>query len=167
VKKRERLWTSKRLAVSVAMRSKVAGSVRHGVKSSTRSAGRKSFNSSPQSSTALGLCSTGEQVGGCITLKGLCVPWFVHKKGEKMSVSKMVEEWRSIREEIRRLEELQHSPITDKYGRVWVWKDMDLYTHCGMAWPKSALDNPDHYGLPTKGALDNPNYQFCEICKGN
>lgn len=56
--------------------------------------------------------------------------------------------------------------LYDALGRTWVWRNKDLYAHDGMAWPLAFITNPK-IGLPTQHALDNPNYQWCAICRGS
>lgn len=105
-----------------------------------------------------------------------CLAWWLTRltrKAHAMSsttateiVSDLIGQWRATRAELRRLDEYAHPPIVDKFNRVWTWKDNDVYTHDNMAWPASFFDNPDNYGLPRASALNNPNYNFCDICKG-
>jgi hypothetical protein len=78
--------------------------------------------------------------------------------------SALVDDWQAARRALREIEEAEHPNITDALGRVWQWKDKDLYTHDSMAWPR---DHVMHSGvsLPSQAALDNPNYQWCSICK--
>lgn len=81
-------------------------------------------------------------------------------------IGAMIGEWQTLRAELRQIEEAEHPAITDKYGRVWTWKDKDLYVHDGMAWPESFFNDHASYGLPSARALSNPNYTFCDTCKG-
>jgi hypothetical protein len=73
--------------------------------------------------------------------------------------------WQQSRAALRVIEEAEHPDVTDAFGRVWVWKDKDLYTHDGMAWPLGHVTNKK-MSLPTDQALQNPNYQWCSICMG-
>lgn len=78
----------------------------------------------------------------------------------------LLDRWHAARAELRALEVAEHPPIIDKFGREWTWKDENLYTHDSMAWPATIFDGPDSYGLPKASALNNPNYVFCDTCKG-
>jgi hypothetical protein len=78
-------------------------------------------------------------------------------------ISALVDEWQDLRKALREAEEAAHPPITDALGRVWTWKDGDLYTHDSMAWPRAFVESAN-VGLPTRYALDNPNYRWCSIC---
>lgn len=56
--------------------------------------------------------------------------------------------------------------IVDSYGRVWVWKDRDLFVH-----DDTIAATPEMIavaGLPQPGLADrNPNYHgLCAICRG-
>lgn len=81
------------------------------------------------------------------------------------AVRELIVSWQQSRQALRAIEEAGHPDVTDVFGRVWVWKDKDLYTHDGMAWPLDHVTNRN-MGLPTKQALENPNYQWCSICVG-
>jgi hypothetical protein len=76
----------------------------------------------------------------------------------------LIDEWQALRQELRAMEVAEHPDITDALGRVWKWKDGDLYTHDSIASPKAFVTRPK-MSLPTQAALENPNYQWCEICK--
>lgn len=76
-------------------------------------------------------------------------------------IGALVTEWQQLRAEIAEMERAEHPNITDRFGRVWVWKSKDLYRHCGTAAPVHMIDD---FGLPTQAALDNPNYNLCAIC---
>lgn len=80
--------------------------------------------------------------------------------------SNAVDAWQQARRDVREWERAEHPDITDRFGRVWVWKDGDLYTHDDtLAFPRAFLD--DRIGLPRPGlADDNPNYsRLCDICR--
>lgn len=82
-------------------------------------------------------------------------------------VADLVDRWRDARRELAAIERAEHPPITDALGRSWEWipgGSGDLYGHDGMAWPRHLVERPD-VGLPTPGALDNPNYRWCELCR--
>ena len=76
-------------------------------------------------------------------------------------VNELLATWQATREELRAIEAAEHPDITDRFGRVWVWKSRDLYRHCSTAAPAAMIDG---FGLPTQAALDNPNYVLCDIC---
>ena len=76
----------------------------------------------------------------------------------------LLAQWDEARQTLSAIEEAEHPDLTDKFGRAWAWKDKDLYTHDGMAWPVSFVQSQG-IGLPTEHALNNPNYQWCSICK--
>lgn len=76
-------------------------------------------------------------------------------------VEKLITDWLTARAEIQAIERAEHPDIIDRFGRAWRWKCKDLYVHCG------SVDTPDMidmYALPTQFALDNPNYDLCDIC---
>lgn len=64
-------------------------------------------------------------------------------------ISALVDEWQDIRKALHEAEEAAHPPITDVLGRVWTWKDGDLYTHDSMAWPREFVESAN-IGLPSK-----------------
>lgn len=76
-------------------------------------------------------------------------------------VGALLTSWQTARAELKTLEAAEHPDITDRYGRVWVWKGRDLYRHCSTAAPAHMIDS---FGLPTQAALDNPNYVLCAVC---
>ncbi len=77
-------------------------------------------------------------------------------------VTKLITEWQAARAALAAIERTEHPDITDQHGRVWTWRGRgDLYRHCGTAAP---IDMISQFGLPTQAALDNPNYDLCEIC---
>lgn len=92
----------------------------------------------------------------------------------RILVAATVAEWQRLRAQIAEIERAEHPDITDSYGRVWTWfageqrlkYSDELYVHCGMV----ASTDPDsgvylhRHGLPTQAALDNQNYELCEIC---
>ncbi|MFB7919355.1 hypothetical protein [Streptomyces sp. NPDC056061] len=77
------------------------------------------------------------------------------------AVAKLIVDWQSARAELAELERAEHPDITDRHGRVWVWKSKNLYRHCGNAAPAYMIND---FGLPTQRALDNPNYELCDVC---
>lgn len=79
-------------------------------------------------------------------------------------VRQLIADWNAARALIRRNEEAAHPDVVDVLGRTWTWKDGDLYRHDSMCWPLSMVTDP-RVGWPSRNALDNPNYQWCEICK--
>lgn len=82
------------------------------------------------------------------------------------AVQEAVNEWQDLRRQVVEDERHEHPPITDKFGRVWVWKRHDLYTHDDtLALPGEWL-RAGRVDLPRPGLADvNPNYQrLCAIC---
>ena len=80
-------------------------------------------------------------------------------------VPAMLEEWRSLRAELRAAEEAEHPNIVDRFGRVWIWWKGDLYRHDDtLAVPHDMIEIMN---LPRRGlAEDNPNYAgLCFICR--
>lgn len=75
----------------------------------------------------------------------------------------LVGRWLAVRAELRRRERAEHRDLVDKFGRAWIWRDGDLYTHDKMAWTRAMIEG-SACGLPTPAALANPNYDFCPIC---
>lgn len=86
----------------------------------------------------------------------------LHRAG---AVNATLDEWERLRKELRAIEEAEHPPITDVLGRQWTWKDGDLYVHDGMAWPREFVERAE-MELPSQAALENPNYRWCPICRG-
>lgn len=61
-----------------------------------------------------------------------------------------------------------HPDITDRFGRVWVWKHSDIYTHDdAIALTEDLLlTGYARMSLPHRKLRDNPNYAgLCGICK--
>lgn len=79
-------------------------------------------------------------------------------------VGDMIDEWQALRAELAALERAEHPDITDRFGRVWVWKSGDLYSHDRtLARPR---DHIDQIGLPSARLADNPNYAgLCARCR--
>lgn len=80
-------------------------------------------------------------------------------------IGRMIAEWQALRSEISEAERAEHPDVVDHHGRSWSWIAGDLYQHCGMAWPLHSIQNPRH-GLPSESVRNNPNYDLCDICKG-
>ena len=76
-------------------------------------------------------------------------------------VGRLLADWQTARVALKEMDRAEHPDTTDQFGRVWTWKDKDLYRHCGIACPAYMIDG---FGLPTQRALDNPNYDLCGIC---
>lgn len=76
-------------------------------------------------------------------------------------IAGLVNDWTNARAELHELERAEHPDVTDRFGRVWTWRGKDLYAHCGIAAPKDMIDD---FVLPSQTALDNPNYDPCDIC---
>lgn len=85
-----------------------------------------------------------------------------------MSGQQTAEERRVLAERgISAVERAEHPDVVDHHGRVWTWKDGDLYVHDGaLAWPLVFVLDGRH-GLPEPGLADrNPNYSgLCLICR--
>ena len=79
------------------------------------------------------------------------------------AVSSLIDEWQQLRAEMRAIEVAEHPPITDKYGRVWTWKDRDLYVHDQLAFTADMVRS-ERVGLPKAMLRDSPNYRLCGIC---
>jgi hypothetical protein len=78
------------------------------------------------------------------------------------SVSALIDRWTSAREELAAIERAEHPDIVDQHGRTWTWRGRgDLYRHCGNAAPDHMIND---FGLPAQSALDNPNYDLCDVC---
>jgi len=76
-------------------------------------------------------------------------------------VGNLLADWQATRLALRAIERAEQPDIADQFGRVWTWKDKDLYRHCGIVVPVRWIGS---FGLPLQAALDNPNYDLCEIC---
>ena len=83
-----------------------------------------------------------------------------HREGQA-AVSRLLADWQAARAALAEIERAEHPDITDRFGRVWTWRWGDLYTHCGSAVPADWVPT---WGLPSQRALDNPNYDLCDIC---
>jgi hypothetical protein len=79
-------------------------------------------------------------------------------------MAEKIAEWLGLRAEIAALEQTEHPDLTDRHGRVWIWWQGDLYRHCGMAFPEELIRTA---GLPSETVRTNPNYDLCEICRGD
>lgn len=77
------------------------------------------------------------------------------------AVGKLIASWQSARAALAEIERAEHPDIVDRHGRTWTWVSKDLYRHCGNAAPKDMIND---FGLPRQSALDNPNYDLCDIC---
>lgn len=77
------------------------------------------------------------------------------------SVENLIADWQEARAALAEIERAEHPDIIDRHSRVWAWVSKDLYRHCCTAAPADMINQ---FGLPTQGALDNPNYDLCDIC---
>lgn len=77
----------------------------------------------------------------------------------------LIADWQAARKALRAIEEAEHPDLTDAFGRTWRWMDGELYGHDKMAWTKAMVLAPG-IGLPSQYALENPNYAWCAVCKG-
>lgn len=78
-------------------------------------------------------------------------------------IGPMLDEWQQLRAALRAAERAEHPDVTDQLGRVWVWKDGDIYLHDGMAWPLVFIQQRTAWPNPV--LLDNPNYHWCDACR--
>lgn len=76
----------------------------------------------------------------------------------------LLAEWAAARAAIKAAEAAEHPDLTDKFGRVWVWKSGDLYVHDCLAWPADAILS-DRIALPSPSLKDNQNYRLCGVCR--
>lgn len=76
-------------------------------------------------------------------------------------IARLLFELQVARAQLAAIEQAEHPDVTDRFGRVWTWCGKDLYAHCGIAAPKDRIDD---FVLPSQTALDNPNYDPCDIC---
>ncbi len=78
----------------------------------------------------------------------------------------MIADWQATRAALREIEEREHPDITDRHGRVWVWRSGDLYAHdATLAMPRDFVTHP-RLGLPRAECADNPNYwRLCATCR--
>jgi hypothetical protein len=83
------------------------------------------------------------------------------------AVRGMLAEWQALRAELRAVEEAEHPPFTDQFGRVWTWKGGDLWTHDDtLAFPRDMIGRLT--GRPSESLRDNPNYwRLCDICRSH
>jgi hypothetical protein len=79
------------------------------------------------------------------------------------TVTGLLAEWQVARAVLADLERAEHPDVTDRLGRVWVWRGRgDLYRHCGTAAPLGMIDM---FGVPRDSVLRNPNYPvLCVVC---
>lgn len=76
----------------------------------------------------------------------------------------LVDEWIQARADLRAMDEAEHPPISDKFGRDWTWTTASVYVHDQMAWTEGMIRS-GQFGLPRADRLrDNPNYDLCSIC---
>lgn len=73
--------------------------------------------------------------------------------------------WQAARAELRALEEAEHPPFRDRWGRLWTWVSGDLWHHDDtLAYPRDMIDALT--ALPPEKLRDNPNYwKLCGICR--
>lgn len=77
-----------------------------------------------------------------------------------------IADWQAARAGLRALQEAEHPPFTDKFGREWTWVSADLWHHDDtLAMSRGMIDALT--SLPPEKLRDNPNYhKLCEICRG-
>jgi hypothetical protein len=80
------------------------------------------------------------------------------------AVSNLLRQLVYTRALLRELEAAEHPDITDRFGRVWTWRDEDIYAHDVMAWSLDSITHPD-VRLPPAELASNPNYaSLCAVC---
>jgi hypothetical protein len=82
------------------------------------------------------------------------------------AVRGMLAEWQALRAELRVIEEAEHPPFTDRFGRVWTWFGReDTWHHDDtLAMSRDMVERLT--GLPHEKLRDNPNYhKLCDICR--
>lgn len=82
-----------------------------------------------------------------------------------LAVNRMLADWQAARAELRAMEEEEHPPFTDKFGRQWTWVSKELWHHDDtLALTRDMIDRLA--GLPPETLRGNPNYhKLCEICR--
>ncbi len=80
-------------------------------------------------------------------------------------IGHLLDEWHVLRAKLSEVDKRLHPDIVDRFGRAWVWIGGDLYAHDSMAWTRGMIEHPQA-GLPSESARSNPNYSFCDICRG-
>lgn len=82
-----------------------------------------------------------------------------------LHVRALLAEWQELRAEMRALEEAEHPPFLDKFGREWTWWKGDLWHHDNTS--ACTRDMIDRIAtLPPERLRDNPNYhKLCGICR--
>lgn len=83
-----------------------------------------------------------------------------------LAVRSLLADWQDARAELHALEEAEHPPFTDKFGRVWTWFGRgDTWHHDDtLAMSRDMIDRLT--GLPPETLRGNPNYwQLCETCR--
>ena len=83
-----------------------------------------------------------------------------------LAVRGMLAEWQALRDGLRAIEEAEHPPFTDRWGRVWTWFGRgDTWHHDDtLAYPRDMIDALT--SLPPEKLRDNPNYhRLCETCR--
>lgn len=59
-----------------------------------------------------------------------------------------------------------HPDITDRFGRVWVWKSREIYTHDNVLMVPREFIERSEINLPHKRTANNHKYAgLCEICR--
>lgn len=76
-----------------------------------------------------------------------------------------LEQWHKLRDELLKLERLEHPPLHDRLGRRWEWTTGDLYTHCGITVNRAIVPTLERH--LTDDARNNINYRdSCDLCWG-
>jgi hypothetical protein len=84
-----------------------------------------------------------------------------------LAVRGMLAEWQALRAELRAIEEAEHPPFTDQFGRVWTWMSGDTWDHDdSLAMPRDMVERLT--SLPSERLRDNPNYwKLCATCRSH
>jgi len=86
------------------------------------------------------------------------------------TMEKLLAEWTHLRAELDATERAEHPDITDRFGRVWVWRSGDFYAHDdALCFPREWILGENGHrpiNLPSAQLADNPNYSgLCTICR--
>jgi len=81
-------------------------------------------------------------------------------------MTNLLNELAAIRSQLAEIDRAEHPDITDRFGRVWVWRSGDFYAHDdALCFPWYWITSTEHpINLPSSTLADNPNYRLCKIC---
>jgi hypothetical protein len=82
-----------------------------------------------------------------------------------LAVRAKLDAWQAARAELRAMEEAEHPPFRDRFGREWAWVSGDLWHHDDtLALPRDMIGALT--ALPPERLRDNPNYwKLCATCR--